>query len=119
MVALLVNLSCGCGAMSGESTDLSFLDPINRADTPPRAIQLAAAELSLRIEQNRQRLNTGLGDAVNTITRRRMCGKVGGFLHLCGLPAFHGQFLALAFHTKLDLYLVSARIACMPGALLH
>ncbi|BDA42391.1 probable lysine-specific demethylase JMJ703 at N-terminal half [Coccomyxa sp. Obi] len=61
----------------GESTDLSFLDPINRADTPPRAIQLAAAELSLRIEQNRLRLNTGLGDAVNTITRRRMCGKVG------------------------------------------
>ncbi len=81
VVALVVKLSRGCGTLAGESTDLSFLDPINRADTPPRAIQLAAAELSLRIEQNRLRLNTGLGEAVNTILRRRMCGKVGASLN--------------------------------------
>ncbi len=97
VVALLVKASRGCGAVTGESTDLSFLDPINRADTPPRAIQLAAAELSLRIEQNRQRLNTGLGNAVDTITRRRMCGKVGAVFYLHGLPAFHEQSMVFVY----------------------
>lgn len=62
---------------SGESTDLSFLDPISRADTPPRAIQLAAGELSLRLQECRRRIETGLGDAIHTIRRCRMSGKAG------------------------------------------
>ena len=62
---------------AGESIDLSFLDPINRADTPPRAIQLAAGELRWRIGEGKRRLTSGLGDAADSISRRRMHGKPG------------------------------------------
>lgn len=65
---------------AGQSTDLSFLDPINRADTPPKAIQLAAGELSLRVLETRRRLDAGLGPIQDTIQRRRMDGKPGGCL---------------------------------------
>ena len=62
---------------AGQSTDLSFLDPINRADTPPKAIQLAAGELSLRVLETRRRLDAGLGRIQDTIQRARMDGKPG------------------------------------------
>lgn len=62
---------------AGQSTDLSFLDPINRADTPPRGIQLAAGELSLRVLETRRRLDAGLGPIQDTIQRCRMAGKPG------------------------------------------
>ena len=85
---------CVCGAMgilgnlcgnqcsiwsccAGQSTDLSFLDPINRADTPPKAIQLAAGELSLRVLETRRRLDAGLGRIQDTIQRCRMAGTPG------------------------------------------
>jgi hypothetical protein len=58
---------------------LSFLDPINRADTPPKAIQLAAGELSLRVVETRRRLDAGLGALQDTIQRARMHGKPGGW----------------------------------------
>ncbi len=62
---------------AGQSTDLSFLDPINRADTPPKAIQLAAGELSLRVLETRRRLDAGLGPIQDTMQKRRMDGKPG------------------------------------------
>ena len=66
-----------CLMCAGQSTDLSFLDPINRADTPPKAIQLAAGELSLRVLETRRRLDAGLGPIQDTIQRCRMAGKPG------------------------------------------
>lgn len=66
-----------CFPGAGQSTDLSFLDPINRADTPPKAIQLAAGELSLRVLETRRRLDAGLGRIQDTIQRCRMTGKPG------------------------------------------
>ena len=68
---------------AGQSTDLSFLDPINRADTPPKAIQLAAGELSLRVLETRRRLDAGLGTIQDTIQRCRMDGKPGEMLASC------------------------------------
>ena len=65
--------------LAGQSTDLSFLDPINRADTPPKAIQLAAGELSLRVVETRRRLDAGLGPLQDTIQRTCMHGKPGGW----------------------------------------
>jgi hypothetical protein len=62
---------------AGESTDLSFLDPISRADTPPKAICLAAGELSLRLQECKRRIQQGLGDAMHTIATCRMSGKAG------------------------------------------
>ncbi|KAK9803314.1 hypothetical protein WJX73_000542 [Symbiochloris irregularis] len=51
------------GYVPGRPTDLSYLDPINHADTPALAVQLGTAELVLRIEEERRRRQAGLKHA--------------------------------------------------------
>lgn len=72
-------------ACSGRCTDLSFLDPIVREDTPPQAIRLAAGELALRITEGRRRQAAGLGEALlGSICHTRMHGKAGGLTRIFG-----------------------------------
>ena len=60
----------------GQRTDLSFLDPINHADTPPVAVQLGTAELIWRLEEERRR-RTGLLACSSGLAFERMSGSAG------------------------------------------
>lgn len=60
----------------GQRTDISFLDPINHADTPPAAVQLGTAELIWRLEEERRR-RTGLLACSSGLTFQRMSGPAG------------------------------------------
>jgi hypothetical protein len=69
---------------AGRCTDLSFLDPIVREDTPAQAIRLAAGELALRIQAGRRRQLDGLGEGLLALIRqRRMHGKAGARCARC------------------------------------
>lgn len=62
---------------TGRPTDLSYLDPINHADTPPLAVQLGTAELVLRAEEERRRREAGL-KAAPGLASMRMKGTTPG-----------------------------------------
>ena len=62
---------------AGRPTDLSYLDPINHADTPALAVQLGTAELVLRIEEERRRRQAGLKTAPG-LSAMRMTGTTPG-----------------------------------------
>lgn len=74
-----VTNASGCTAVSaaGRPTDLSYLDPINHADTPALAVQLGTAELVLRIEEERRRRQAGLKNAPG-LPAMRMTGTTPG-----------------------------------------
>lgn len=68
------------GLSAGKKYTLSALDPVNMEDVPPAAVRLGAGELALRVAKEKLRQESGLGDLLNTIPRRRMHGKPGGCL---------------------------------------
>ncbi|KAK9864104.1 hypothetical protein WJX84_004798 [Apatococcus fuscideae] len=62
--------------MPGRATDLSFMDAINVEDAPTRAVQLAAGELALRIQEEQRRRVVGLA-GMPQLQARPMIGKPG------------------------------------------
>ena len=62
--------------MTGQRADTSYLDPIKVEDAPAEAIRLAAAELSLRVNEERRRRGVGLG-CISNLKYERMTGKPG------------------------------------------
>jgi len=62
---------------AGQRADTSYLDPIKVEDAPPEAIRLAAAELALRVQEERRRRSAGLGENPEEMTHQRMTGKPG------------------------------------------
>ena len=76
---------------TGKRSDLTFLDPMNKADCPPKAIALAAGELVLRIREEKRRREVGGIAADPTLPSKRMCGGkpgrqiTGAFWHVCCL----------------------------------
>ena len=61
-------------AFAGQRADTSYLDPIKVEDAPAEAIRLAAAELALRVQEERRRRQAGLQANPNLQTQR-MTGK--------------------------------------------
>lgn len=59
---------------TGKRSDLTFLDPMNKADCPPKAIALAAGELVLRIREEKRRREVGGIAAEPALPTKRMCG---------------------------------------------
>lgn len=59
---------------TGKRCDLTFLDPMNKADCPPKAIALAAGELVLRIREEKRRREVGGIAADPPLPSRRMSG---------------------------------------------
>lgn len=72
---------------TGKRSDLTFLDPMNKADCPPKAIALAAGELVLRMREEKRRREAGGVAADPVLPSRRMSG---------GKPGKHGIMHALA-----------------------
>lgn len=61
---------------AGQRADTSYLDPIKVEDAPAEAIRLAAAELALRVSEERRRRDIGLDNTPN-LKYERMTGKIG------------------------------------------
>ncbi|DBA81611.1 TPA: hypothetical protein ACH3X1_007371 [Trebouxia sp. C0004] len=59
---------------TGKRSDLTFLDPMNKADCPPKAIALAAGELVLRMREEKRRREAGGIAAEPPLPGKRMCG---------------------------------------------
>lgn len=59
---------------TGKRSDLTFLDPMNKADCPPKAIALAAGELVLRMREEKRRREVGGIAAEPALPGRRMSG---------------------------------------------
>ena len=74
----------------GVRADISYLDPINHADTPATAVQLGTAELVLRLEEERRRRQVGLKTAPG-LASMRMSGTTPG-----AYPADHQRAVVLA-----------------------
>lgn len=69
---------------TGKRSDLTFLDPMNKADCPPKAIALAAGELVLRMREEKRRRKAGGVAADPPLPSRRMSGgKPGRGHHAC------------------------------------
>lgn len=64
----------------GQRADTSYLDPIKVEDAPAEAIRLAAAELALRMMEERRRREVGLGKLPD-VKHLRMTGTPGINLH--------------------------------------
>lgn len=63
---------------AGKRSDLTFLDPMNKADCPPKAIALAAGELVLRIREEKRRRKAGGLDGRTSMLSVRMSGNSPG-----------------------------------------
>ena len=63
---------------TGKRCDLTFLDPMNKADCPPKAIALAAGELVLRMREEKRRREVGSIAADPPLPSRRMSGGTPG-----------------------------------------
>jgi len=59
---------------TGKRSDLTFLDPMNKADCPPTAIALGAGELVLRMREEKRRREAGGIAADPPLPSKRMCG---------------------------------------------
>lgn len=59
---------------TGKRSDLTFLDPMNKADCPPKAIALAAGELILRTREEKRRREAGGIAAEPPLPSKRMSG---------------------------------------------
>lgn len=70
---------------TGKRSDLTFLDPMNKADCPPKAIALAAGELVLRIREEKRRREVGGIAADPPLPSKRMCGGKPGRQTKCHL----------------------------------
>ena len=72
---------------AGKRSDLTFLDPMNKADCPPKAIALAAGELVLRIREEKRRRHVGGVEGQAPLPTVRMRGGSPGIrrrtLHAC------------------------------------
>lgn len=70
---------------AGKRSDLTFLDPMNKADCPPKAIALAAGELVLRIREERRRRKAGGLNGRSLLPSVQMSGNSPGrpFIHRC------------------------------------
>lgn len=92
---------------TGKRCDLTFLDPMNKADCPPKAIALAAGELVLRMREERRRRKAGGIAADPPLPSRRMSG---------GKPGRHAWFpfpmCSLAGNSKWTW-------TCVPAGSLH
>ena len=63
---------------AGKRSDLTFLDPMNKADCPPKAIALAAGELVLRIREEKRRRKAGGLTGKSQLPMLRMSGNSPG-----------------------------------------
>ena len=70
---------------TGKRSDLTFLDPMNKADCPPTAIAVAAGELVLRMREEKRRREAGGISADPPLPSKRMCGSHPGTLSLLPL----------------------------------
>lgn len=68
---------------TGKRSDLTFLDPMNKADCPPKAIALAAGELVLRMREEKRRREAGGIAAEPPLPGKRMCGGSPGATEHC------------------------------------
>lgn len=66
-------------SLAGKRADISYLDPINHADTPATAVQLGTAQLTLRLDEERRRRQAGLKMAPG-LASMRMRGTTPGEL---------------------------------------
>lgn len=82
---------------AGKRSDLTFLDPMNKADCPPKAIALAAGELVLRIREEKRRRQVGGVDGKTPLPAVRMHG---------GSPGTRRDM------TMCRLYAVPCHVAC-------
>ena len=80
---------------TGKRSDLTFLDPMNKADCPPTAIALAAGELVLRMREEKRRREAGGISADPPLPSKRMCGSHPGTLSL--LPLWSCLILLLLY----------------------
>lgn len=93
---------------TGKRSDLTFLDPMNKADCPPKAIALAAGELVLRMREEKRRREAGGVAADPPLPSRRMSG---------GKPGKHGILLVLAATLACGALLISCYAAlCLSSA---
>lgn len=63
---------------AGKRSDLTFLDPMNKADCPPKAIALAAGELVLHIREEKRRRKAGGLTGKSQLPTMRMSGNSPG-----------------------------------------
>ena len=68
---------------TGKRSDLTFLDPMNKADCPPKAIALAAGELVLRMREEKRRREAGGIAAEPPLPGKCMCGGSPGANQHC------------------------------------
>ena len=81
---------------AGKRSDLTFLDPMNKADCPPKAIALAAGELVLRVREEKRRRKAGGINGKSQLPMVRMCGSTPGIFSLlvidCSKSVFYVAF---------------------------
>ena len=85
---------------AGKRSDLTFLDPMNKADCPPKAIALAAGELVLRVREEKRRRKAGGLIGKSQLPMLRMSGNSPGKNLLLSDILHHTSQCSLSAHTE-------------------
>ncbi|DBA76499.1 TPA: hypothetical protein ACH3X2_008560 [Trebouxia sp. C0005] len=98
---------------TGKRSDLTFLDPMNKADCPPKAIALAAGELVLRMREEKRRREAGGIAAEPQLPGKRMCGGSPGAVDENGMYTDTEDIDCLI--CKCDMWLYAVVAPSCPG----
>lgn len=98
---------------TGKRSDLTFLDPMNKADCPPKAIALAAGELVLRMREEKRRREAGGIAAEPPLPGKRMCGGSPGAVDEHGMYTDTEDIDCLI--CKCDMWLYAVVAPSCPG----
>ncbi|KAL0051456.1 hypothetical protein WJX82_007798 [Trebouxia sp. C0006] len=98
---------------TGKRSDLTFLDPMNRADCPPKAIALAAGELVLRMREEKRRREAGGIAAEPPLPGKRMCSGSPGAVDENGMYTDTEDIDCLI--CKCDMWLYAVVAPSCPG----
>lgn len=121
---------------AGKRSDLTFLDPMNKADCPPKAIALAAGELVLRVREEKRRRKAGGINGKSQLPMVHMSGSTPGTLSLLvvgcskNVSGNHrviwqseGHLAYLLQHPALQCFFVWPGVSeshnCLPDLLIH
>lgn len=98
---------------TGKRSDLTFLDPMNKADCPPKAIALAAGELVLRMREEKRRREAGGIAAEPPLPGKRMSGGSPGAVDENGMYTDTEDIDCLI--CKCDMWLYAVVSPACPG----
>ena len=105
---------------TGKRSDLTFLDPMNKADCPPKAIALAAGELILRIREERRRREVGGLAADPPLPTKRMSGgKPGKHPTMCSAQASRASLTVPMLHSCRHVCLLAPPAQCVSEQRTH